>query len=173
MLVSYTQYMQLQKEVKSNPKQPNCKKSVRPPRRQKRCESNVATKKWLDGRLMKKILIMATQVNLVPNPSETTNSPELSLLKFLPLAYHLAISWPPPWISHLFYLLGVHTLFLQLGCFGLLAKIFLSFISSCVPCKKFIWVAPGMCSCWEIKKPKIHKTICIWKVVNISPLNCW
>jgi len=31
-----------------------------------------------------------------------TNSPELSLLKFLPLAYHQVISWPPPWISHLF-----------------------------------------------------------------------
>jgi len=29
-----------------------------------------------------------------------TNSPELSLLKFLPLTYHQAISWPPPWISH-------------------------------------------------------------------------
>jgi len=27
---------------------------------------------------------------------------ELSLLKFLPLAYHQAISWLPPWISHLF-----------------------------------------------------------------------
>jgi len=30
------------------------------------------------------------------------NSPELLLLNFLPLAYHQAISWLPPWISHLF-----------------------------------------------------------------------
>jgi len=30
------------------------------------------------------------------------NSPELSLLKILPLAYHQAISWLPPWISHFF-----------------------------------------------------------------------
>jgi len=44
-----------------------------------------------------------------------TNLPELSL------AYHQAISWPPPWISHLFSQWpswGSHTI-LQLGCFGL------------------------------------------------------
>jgi len=29
-------------------------------------------------------------------------APEFSVLKFLPLAYHKATSWPPPWISHLF-----------------------------------------------------------------------
>jgi len=51
----------------------------------------------------------------------STNSSELSLLNFLPLAYHQAISWPPPWISHLFSQWPSwrpHT-FLQLGCFGL------------------------------------------------------
>jgi len=41
--------MQLQKEVKSNPKQPSCKKSVRP--QKGHCEKNVkfkvAAKKWL------------------------------------------------------------------------------------------------------------------------------
>jgi len=66
---------------------------------EKRCEIKVAAKKWLDGRLMAKILITTIQVNLVPNPGKrgegNTNSPELSLLKFLPLAYHQAISWPP------------------------------------------------------------------------------
>ena len=39
---------------------------------------------------MAKLLITTIQVNLVRNPSEggNTNSPELSLLKFLPLTYH-------------------------------------------------------------------------------------
>jgi len=60
----------------------------------------------------------------MPNPTRgegNTNSPELLLFKFLPIAYNQAISWPPPWISHLFHngLLGGCTLFLQLGCFGL------------------------------------------------------
>jgi len=58
--------MQLQKEVKSNPKQPSCK-SVRPPIVKK----DVKSKKWLDGRLMAKNLNTTLQVNLVPNPSET------------------------------------------------------------------------------------------------------
>ena len=42
-----------------------------------------------NGRLMAKILITTIQVNLVPNPSGggSTNSPELALLKFLPLTY--------------------------------------------------------------------------------------
>jgi len=55
-----------------------------------------------------------------------TNSPKLSFLKILPLAYHhshflAAISWQPSWISHLFSLWPFwgRTLFLQLGCFGL------------------------------------------------------
>jgi len=51
----------------SNPKQPNCKKSVWPPRRplwKKDVKSKVAAKKWLDGRLIAKILIMTIQVNL-------------------------------------------------------------------------------------------------------------
>jgi len=58
----------------------------------------------LDGRLMAKISITTIQMNLVPNPSGegNTNSPELSLLKFLPLAYHQVISWLPPWISNFF-----------------------------------------------------------------------
>jgi len=41
---------------------------------------------------MAKFLIMTIQVNLVPNPMKrgegNTNSPELLLLKILPLAYH-------------------------------------------------------------------------------------
>ena len=81
-------------------------------------KSKVAAKNGCDGRLMVKILIATIQVNLMPRPSGT-NSPELSLLKFLPLTYHHSHSWPPPWISHLFSpwpFWGPH-LFLQLGCF--------------------------------------------------------
>jgi len=50
-----------------------------------------------------------------------TNSPELSLLKFLLLTYHhsTAISWPPPWISHLFSQWRLHTFFNSWAVFGL------------------------------------------------------
>jgi len=34
-------------------------------------KSKVAAKKWLDGRVMAKILIKTIQVNLALNPSET------------------------------------------------------------------------------------------------------
>jgi len=107
-------------------KQPNCKKGVRPPRRplwKKYVKSKVAAKNGCDGRLIAKILIMAIQMDLVLNRSETwrgnTNSAELSLSKFLLLAYHHSHSWPPPWISHIFSQWpswGPHP-FLQLGCF--------------------------------------------------------
>jgi len=44
-----------------------------------------------------------------------TNSPELSLLKFLLLAYTItATSWSPPWILHLSFtmaFLGLYTFF--------------------------------------------------------------
>ena len=50
-------------------------------------KSKVAAKKWLDGRLKVKILI-TIQVNLVLLGQLAQNSPELSLLKFLPLTYH-------------------------------------------------------------------------------------
>jgi len=49
---------------------------------EKDVKSKVVTKKWLDCRLVVKILITTVQVNLVPNPSETwrrqtqNNSPE-------------------------------------------------------------------------------------------------
>jgi len=60
--------MQLQKEAKSNPKQPNCKKKVCGPQ-EGHCEKDVKSegeaKKWLDGRLMVTILITAIQVNCV------------------------------------------------------------------------------------------------------------
>ena len=48
-------------------------------------KSKVAAKNGCDGRLMVKILIMTIQVNFVKRHK---NSPELSLLKFLPLTYH-------------------------------------------------------------------------------------
>ena len=69
-------------------------------------KSKVAAKNGCDGRLIAKILMTTIQLNLcclymfhydsVPNPNE------LSLLKFLLLAYHHSLSWLPPWISHLF-----------------------------------------------------------------------
>jgi len=61
----------------------------------KHVKSKVAAKKWLNGKNFD---------DDNSNCSETCNknSPELLLLKFLPLAYHQAISWAPPWISHLF-----------------------------------------------------------------------
>jgi len=84
--------VQLQKEVKSNPKQPSCKKSVWAFVK-KRCEIQDGS---LDGMLMAKNIIMTIQLNLVPNPSESKKKIHLnlSLLKFLPLTYITAISWP-------------------------------------------------------------------------------
>ena len=60
---------------------------------------------------------MTIQVDLVPNPIEgNINSPELSLL-ILPLHTITAISWLPPWISHLFHhgLLGATQHFYSLA----------------------------------------------------------
>jgi len=52
---------------------------------------------------MAKFVLMTIQVNLLVTHGEgKTNSPELSLLKILLLVNHYTISWPPPWISHLF-----------------------------------------------------------------------
>ena len=71
---------------------------------------------------MAKILITTIQVNLVPNPSGggNANSPELLLVKFLPLTYHhshfLATTLDVFFHPGLF---GDHTLFSQLGCFAL------------------------------------------------------
>jgi len=70
----------------------------------KDAKSKVAAKKWLDGRLMaKKIDNDNSGEFVLPSQSLAPNSPELSLLNFLPLAYHQAISWSPPWVSHLFF----------------------------------------------------------------------
>ena len=81
----------------------------------------MAAKNGCDGRLIAKILITTIQVNLVPNCSETwrgnTNSAELSLLKFLLLAYHHSHSWPPP--SLFTGLLGATHFFYSWAVFGL------------------------------------------------------
>ena len=73
----------------SNPKHPSCKKKVCGPQKgygEKRCEiQGGGPRNGCDGRLMVKILIMTIQVNFV---KRNKNSPELSLLKFLPLTYH-------------------------------------------------------------------------------------
>jgi len=74
-------------------------------------KSKVAAKKWLDGKSFNN-KNSGCQI-LVKHGEGNTNSPELLLLKFLSLAYHQVISWPPPWISNLFSqcLLGGRTLF--------------------------------------------------------------
>jgi len=99
------------------PQEGHCEKDVK---------SRVAAKNGCDGRLIAKILIATIQVNLVPNRSEiwrgNTNSAELVLLKFLLLAYHHSHSWPPLWISHLFFtmaFLGAAHFFCSWAVFGL------------------------------------------------------
>jgi len=73
--------MQLQKEVKPNPKQPSCK-TVCSPQEGYCVKSKVAAKKWLAN---SKTFIAIIQVNLVPNPlvvkcgEGNTNSPEFSV----------------------------------------------------------------------------------------------
>jgi len=85
-------------------------------------KSKVAAKNGCDGRPIAKILITTTQVNLVPNHSETwrgnTNSAELALLKILLLAYHhshilgrhlgfhIFSQWPS-WGPHTFFTTGL------------------------------------------------------------------
>jgi len=52
----------------SNPKQPNCKKKCAAPKKaivKKDVKSKVAAKKWLDGRLMAKILITTAIASLI------------------------------------------------------------------------------------------------------------
>jgi len=64
--------IQIQKEVKSNPKQPSYKKSVRPPPPRRPLWKMMWNPRWrpCDGRNIAKILITTIEVNLVLNPSE-------------------------------------------------------------------------------------------------------
>jgi len=78
-------------------KQPSCEKvcgSEMPARVKKDEKLKVAAKKWLRNSSMAKFLVMTNSGEFVCPPPSVTNSPELSLLKFLPLNY--AISWLPP-----------------------------------------------------------------------------
>jgi len=66
--------IQLQKEVKSNPKTAQLQKRCAAPKKaivKKDVKSKVAAKNGSDGSSMAKILITTIQVNLVPSPSET------------------------------------------------------------------------------------------------------
>jgi len=116
--------MQLQKEVKSNPKQPRCKKSVWPQESycgEKGVKSKVAAKKWLWWYTNGKILIA---VNLVPNLSETkTRQHKFTWIVVFRLAYHHSHFLAADHLGfHIFVhngLLRGQTLFLQMGCFGL------------------------------------------------------
>ena len=74
----------MQKEMKSNPKQSSCKKCVALKKAtvKKDVKSRWQPRNGCDGRLMVRILMMAIQVK------RHKNSPELPLLKFLPLTYH-------------------------------------------------------------------------------------
>ena len=120
--------MQIQKEVKSNIKQPSCKKSVQPPR-MLLCKK-MWNPKWrprndCDGRLNAKILIMIIQVNLVLNHSEMWRRQHR--FTWIVVIKIFVFSLPSqPLLGchfgfHIFFhnsILGPHT-FLQLGCFGL------------------------------------------------------
>jgi len=69
-------------------------------------KSKVAAKKWLDCRLIEKILITTIQVNWVPNPNEMQRKQH----KFTRIEI-LTISLPSqPFLSHHF---GFHIFFLQ------------------------------------------------------------
>jgi len=81
--------MQLQKEVKSNPKHPSCKKKFAAPRML--LWKKMRNSKWwpingCDGRLKAKISIATIQVNLVLNCSEMWRRQHKFTL--LPLVYH-------------------------------------------------------------------------------------
>ena len=83
-------------------------------------KSKVAAKNGCDGRLMVKILITTIQVNLVPLGQLAQNSPELSLLKFLPLTYHHSHFLAATLDFTSFFTIAFSRaalLFLQLGCF--------------------------------------------------------
>ena len=69
----------------------SCKKSMRPQKAwvKKDVKSKMAAKNGCDNSSMAKILIMTIQVNLcVLLQDSVPNSPEFSLLKFLPLNYY-------------------------------------------------------------------------------------
>ena len=108
--------------MKSNPKQPSCKKSVRPSERlwwKKMWNPRWRPRNGCDGRLVVKILITTIQVNFCEAAQKftwiviikifTTNLPSQPFL-----GRHLGF--------HIFFhhsLSEGRTLFLQLGCFGL------------------------------------------------------
>jgi len=75
------------------------------------------------ARVMAKLLIVINQVSLVRNPSETWRrehkSPELSLLKVLPLAYHHSHFLAATLYFVSFFTMASCTLSLHQGCFGL------------------------------------------------------
>jgi len=137
--------MQLQKEVNSNPKQPNCNKgcSLQESHCEKDVKSKVVAKKWLVSRLMAKILIRAIQVNLVPNTSETWRRQHK--FTWIVVIKVFAISLPSqPFLGrhlgfHIFIhndLLGSHTLFSQLSCFGLDEIYTLVVVPVCISCQR-------------------------------------
>ena len=92
------------------PKQPSCETGCRPQksRVKKRCEIQGGSQE-MAVMVENFLLIMTIQMNL-SFQSSAPNTPELSLLKLLSIT---AISWSPPWISHLFHpgLLGPHPFF--------------------------------------------------------------
>ena len=134
---------------------------------QKEVKSKVAAKNGCDSKLKEKILITTIQVNLVPNHSETwrgnTNSAELSLLKFLLLAYHHSHSWPPPpWISLFFSQWpswGPHTFFYSWAVFELDRAIMRSHyplptivqVTACLNKAKVFTVLDAKTGFWQVK----------------------
>jgi len=111
-----TQYA---KEVKSNPKQPSCaapKKAIL----KKDAKSKVVAKKWLDGKLMEKFLIMTIHMNLCCLLHISLGFG--TKFTWIVISKIFAISLPS---NHFlaatlaFFTMGATHFFLQLGCFGL------------------------------------------------------
>ena len=116
--------IQIQTKGKSNPKQPSCRKRVRPSKRlwwKKMWNPRWRPRNGCDGRLMVKILITTNQENFVPRPSG------IKFAWFVVIKVFTINLPSQPFLGrHLgFHVLFHHshfegrTLFLQLSCFGL------------------------------------------------------
>jgi len=90
-----------------------------------------------------------------------TNSPELSLLKVLPLAYHHShfLAATLDFKSFSLWPFWGHTLFLQLGCFGL--DLISCTIHLCWFIKHYMAVEPTM----------VHRLPQVWGSLRLTPIN--
>ena len=117
--------IQTQKEMKSNPKQPSCKKKQCGPQKgygEKDVNPRWRPRNGCDGRLMVKIFNNDNLGEFFAKTKWHKNSPQLSLLKFLPLTYHHSHFLAATLDFTSFFtiaFLRAALFFLQFGCFGL------------------------------------------------------